>query len=131
MTTNSSTLVNTILPFIGKEITIFKLNSFGFPTSTKCKLVNVIKRKYAQYDNAVHISFIPKGKRKPVGMIYRGYDDSIIIYAGFVELNANMFTSDETNELGTIRKSELCFSNKYYENALKSTSHTPLINFIR
>ena len=61
-------------------VTIYVSGAFGVQ-KYQGSLVDFGTRKYAQYDSAAYYSYIPKGKRKPLGCI-QGYHPYIVILEG-------------------------------------------------
>ena len=68
-----------------QEVTIFTSSAFGI-TKIHAKLIDFGTKKYAQYDNAPFVHYIPKGKRKQVGFV-QGYNPYILIVKGHSSIN--------------------------------------------
>ncbi len=64
------------------KVTIFTRGGFGNILKVEAKLVEHGKRKYAQYDSVPFVKFVPKGKRKPVG-IQCSYKPYVMILEGW------------------------------------------------
>lgn len=66
-----------------KTATIYMAGEFlGNIIKTEAKDVSVTRGKYAQYSNAIFITFTPKGKRKPRSVV-QTYKPSALILEGF------------------------------------------------
>ncbi len=114
-------IAKTLNSLAGQKVTIFMVNDFGFPRLIHCKVFTVKVKPFAQYSETIELRFVPKGKRNVSGI--RLYDsDDLLVYAGHVDLNAEMFV--DGNE------SDMCFSNDYFTRALASTNEVPLIKMI-
>lgn len=81
------------------KITIYTTsNFFGSIQKHEGTLIETGRRKYAQYDNAPFVDFIPKGKRKAV-RILKSYKPYLLICAGWNCPNTQgMFGAEETKE---------------------------------
>lgn len=68
------------------------------------KLVKCGLQRYAQYDNAPFVQFIPKGKRKAAGFV-KGYKPFVLVLKGVGHPEPDdMFDAPKTSESGlTIR----------------------------
>ena len=75
----------------GNKYTLVYNNDFGFPVSVQITLDSMKICSYAQYDDAVYLTFKPKGKRKLVGKYFYGYKGHIkvAIYDGWKTLPEN------------------------------------------
>jgi hypothetical protein len=88
----------------------------GILTKQHIKLKNIEFTKYAQYDKAIKINFVQKGKRKEY---YSYFYSDLIIYDGFVDypktLLNNISIETKNNIQWTITKSKLlsCDKNHY------------------
>jgi hypothetical protein len=120
--------VETIMQgLIGQKVTIFRFSEMGFPVSMPCTITGIERKKYAQYDNLLHVFY--KLPRKKGLYVIRVYDrTSLLVYVGHVALRDSMFVSSEESGACTVRKSLVCFSDKYFEIALSSTEEKPVIN---
>jgi hypothetical protein len=68
------------------NITIYQTAGFMGVQKYEGKLVDFGTKKYAQYDNAPFISYIPKGKRKAIGFI-KTYQPYIVVIEGHNHLD--------------------------------------------
>lgn len=112
---------------IGKKATIFQHSSMGFPQSICCVINRVYRNDYAQYKNLLHIIYTPERKRTQY--VIRLYDySSILVYAGHIRLNAEMFVSNERCGGMTMGRSLLSFSDEYFDRAIASTNESPVLH---
>lgn len=66
-----------------KKVTIYRAGEFlGNIIKTEARLVDHGRRKYAQYNNAPFVRFIPKRKRKECGFV-KGFKPYFIILEGW------------------------------------------------
>ena len=66
-----------------EKVTIYTTDEFlGGITKIEARLVDCGYRKYAQYDNAPYVEYIPKGKRK-ARYIVRGYKPTLVVIKGW------------------------------------------------
>lgn len=64
-----------------QNCTLYHNGFLGF-SAIECKEVEIKIGKYAQYPSAVHVTFVPKGKRKARGFV-QGYEPSVVVAAGY------------------------------------------------
>jgi hypothetical protein len=63
-----------------QPVTIYRTSEFfGNIVKIEGKLKEIRNRKYAQYDNAVEVVYIPKGKRSPRSFISCGRENPLLI----------------------------------------------------
>ena len=97
------------------KVTIYCTNEFfGNIVRYDGKLINHGVRKYAQYENAPFVEFIPKGKRKIV-RIQKSYKPYLLIINGYDnQLPDSMYGKSETKNGVTIKKSRYqSYDNRY------------------
>lgn len=97
-----------------KKVTIYTGATFGIQ-KYEGTLVDCGTKKYAQYDNAPFVAYIPKGKRKTTGFI-KGYKPYILIVEGFGHpAPDDMFLPPIISETGVaVSKTRYsCFDDKY------------------
>ncbi len=123
-------LFEVLQTLVGKKVTFFTTNDFGFPISVKCELKSAYLQDYAQYKSLPTFVYRPKGKRTDYVKRIKDYNQ-ILIFAGHVDLNADMFTSSKEVGGVTFRQSDLAFSSSYFTRALASTDQKPVFQSIR
>ncbi len=64
-----------------QNCTLYHNGMLGF-SAIECKEVSIVIGKYAQYPSAVHVTFVPKGKRKDRGFV-QTFEPSVVVAAGF------------------------------------------------
>lgn len=108
-----------------ENVTICLKSTFGV-NQIQCKSASIKIRPYAQYNNAIELRYIPKGKRKEIGVIIT-YNPYLLILKGFVNLEYSAFEKVESSENFTITKSKYsCFSDNYtkdFDKLLESTKN--------
>lgn len=118
--------VNILSSLVGKKATIFKYSEMGFPQSIQCEIMKVYTKDYAQYKDCITVEYKPKAKRTVY--IWRlFYYQTFAVFAGFVDLNANMFVTEKKENGLTIKEGLTCFSDGYLRNALSSTNQKPIL----
>ncbi len=98
-----------------KLITIYSTSEFmGNVTKTEAKLIECGIRKYAQYDKAPFVAFIPKGKRKGFQYI-KGYQPYLLVIEGHNHPDPDsMFKAPIVTDTVTVRESKyLSFDDRY------------------
>jgi hypothetical protein len=84
---------------------------------------------YAQYDNAVMVTFTPEGKRK---QYYNYWHGTMLVYNGWLEFPDSVLNEIETNNNFIIKKSKYtsCDNRQYDEilNYFESKGIKPLVN---
>ena len=114
----------------GQKITILS-NSSGFITAMKVTFDSFEIGRYAQYDNAVKLTCIPEGKRKPC---YNWYYDKIVILDGWHDFPRSLLWEELPSSTGVTRVERticLSFDPKQYDIVLeyfKSQGIRPLVN---
>ena len=85
----------------GTKITVYTTSEFfGSVVKYEGKLVEYGRKKYAQYDSAPYVHFIPKGKRKTFGII-KGYKPYLLIVEGWDAPEPDSFLG-EAKESGDV-----------------------------
>jgi len=98
-----------------QKITIYYTSEFfGSVQSIEAHLIEHGKRKYAQYDNAPFVKFIPKGKRK-IRMIQKSFKPYLLIVKNWnMPKPDDMYGKTEVKDNVIIRQSKYsCFDDKY------------------
>jgi hypothetical protein len=118
--------LNTIL---NQKFTIVKYGEMGFLQKINATLTKVKIDKYAQYDKAIYIEFIPKGKRSLRCLWLLPYNANVAaIWKGFVTPDTDMYKKSEKTESGlTVQTSYLSCSDQYMIDALASVPEKPFI----
>ncbi len=90
-----------------EKITIYLTGEFfGSVRKVEGYLVEHGTRKYAQYENAPFVKFIPKGKRK-VCIIQKSFKPYLLILKGWENINPDgMYGKEETKNGVVIRESK-------------------------
>jgi hypothetical protein len=80
-TTMATTAAPAVLRF--EKVTLYLQGEFfGNFHRVECKWVEVTRRPYAQYPDALWLRFVPKGKRNPRGTVL-AYDPHAVILEGW------------------------------------------------
>lgn len=98
----------------GQKYTMFYISDWGSIVTQRITLDKVEYTKYAQYDNAVKITFTPEGKRK---LYYNFQHSTILVYNGWLELPVTVLNTVESRNGMTITKSKYgsCDKKQYDE----------------
>src|SRR5690606_35171006 len=67
----------------GEKITLFYISDWGSIVTSRVIFDNVINTKYAQYDNAIKLTFTPENKRK---LHYNYFHSTLLVYRGWHSL---------------------------------------------
>lgn len=82
-----------------QQVTIYTSTGMGI-TKMEGTIISLGRRPYAQYDSAPFITFTPRGKRKPKGIIATAYPYLVVLRGyGHVEPERPM-VEQETNQIG-------------------------------
>lgn len=114
----------------GKRYTLFAINDFGYPYSLQITMESAKVDRYAQYPEAVHLVFKPKGKRNLRGVIYTPIQ-RFALWDGWIDVEDNMWgPSQMGNTQGvTVKRAKYgCFDNQYFTDGLASAPE-PLVKF--
>jgi hypothetical protein len=98
-----------------QKITVYYTNEFfGSVTSVEGVLVEHGRQKYAQYDDAPFVVFVPKGKRKAI-KILKSHNPYLLILNGWNNPKSEGLFAESITENGiTIQKSKYqCYDKRY------------------
>ncbi len=119
-----------------KLYTLFCFSEFGFPAAYHIKLININVGKYAQYHQAITMTFKYYDEICEQHLIEKTWTphQTLIIWDGWHEIYTNHWIKTWEEKCGEqtlqCRESDLCFSKNHVENALKSVSVDPIIKII-
>lgn len=102
-----------------KRYTLVYMNEFGFPVADQVTIKSVCMTTYAQYTDAVSITFRRKGKRKDTRIIF--YDCSLAVYEGWHDLKKEVSCDKlrETEKVTVYQSKYACFDPRFFEDCLK------------
>ena len=101
----------------GQKVTLFYITDFGSVANQMVTLDSVEYTKYAQYDNAVKLTWIPKGKRK---QYYNFFYSTLLVYEGWLELPKSVLHEvKETNDFVITKTKYLSCDKKQYDVILE------------
>lgn len=114
----------------GQKVTLFYISDFGSMITRRITFDNVQNEKYAQYDNAVKLTFKPDNKRK---MYYTYFHGELLVYNGWLDLPTEvLYTIEQTGTGFTVTKSKYgsCDKRQYDEIISHFTEQgiKPIIN---
>ena len=113
----------------GQKVTLFYFSSFGGMTNSTITIDSVEYTKYAQYDNAVKLTFTPKGKRKKY---YEFFHGTLLVYDGWLELPKSVLHEvSESKDFVITKTKYLSFDKKQYDEILdhyEAQGLKPVIN---
>jgi hypothetical protein len=113
----------------GQKYTLFRISDFGSMTISRITLDKVEYTKYAQYDNAVKLTFTPERKRTKY---YSHFYSELLVYNGWLELPTEVLYTVEKTGTYTITKTKYlsCDRQQYDEviNYFAEQNIQPIIN---
>ena len=113
------------------KVTIYTTSKFfGSVVKHKGTLISHGRAKYAQYDAAPFVRYVPMGKRKPVGFV-KGYKPYLLIVEGWnAPEPGGMFAEPEHKDGVTVKQSRYaCFDDQYKQDfdALIDASNVKIV----
>lgn len=97
----------------------YRSELMGTISSMECRSVEIEIRKYAQYENAVHVKFIKKGARKPRGFV-QTHKPSLIVVEGHKNIKPlGMFEGGKqvvSEDMTTTEAKHTAFSDGYADD---------------
>lgn len=113
----------------GQKVTLFYISDFGSILNRQITIDSVEYTKYAQYNNAVKLTFTPKGKRK---QYYDFFCSTLLVYDGWHELPKTVLNTVEEKGDFTITSTKfLSCDKKQYDEILghyEAQGLKPVIN---
>ena len=113
----------------GQKVTLFYISDFGSITNQMVTIDSVEYTKYAQHDNAVKLTWTPKGKSKKY---YNHFYSTLLVYDGWLELPKSvLYEVKETNDFVITKTKYLSCDKKQYDEILdyyKTQGLKPVIN---
>jgi len=101
----------------GQKVTLFYISDFGSILNKMVTLDSVEYTKYAQYENAVKLTFTPKGKRKKY---YNYFYSTLLVYDGWLELPQSVLHEvSESNDFVITKTKYLSCDKKQYDEILE------------
>jgi hypothetical protein len=102
----------------GQKVTLFYIGDWGSIINSKITLDKVDYTKYAQYNNAVKLTYTPQGKRK---QYYNYWYRDILVYNGWLDLPEEVLNTIEQTGSGiTLTKSiYMSCDKKQYDEILE------------
>lgn len=98
-----------------QQVTIYTSTGMGI-TKLEGTIISIGRRPYAQYDSAPFVTFVPRGKRKPQGLIATAYPYLVVLKGyGHVDPSSPMVedNSVQTCELRVSRSRYAMFDDRY------------------
>lgn len=100
----------------GEKVTMFYISDWGSIVTNRMTFESVENSTYAQYDNAVKITFTPDNKRK---LHYKYFYSTLLVYRGWHELQDNVLNHvEEKNGIRTTRSKYHSCDKKQYDEIL-------------
>lgn len=113
----------------GEKLTLFYISDWGSIVTNRITFDSVTNSKYAQYDNAVKLTFTPEGKRR---LHYKYFYSSMLVYKGWHSLSEDVLHHvEEKNGMRITRSKYHSCDNKQYDeilNYFKEQGIKPIIN---
>jgi Large polyvalent protein associated domain 29 len=98
----------------GEKLTLFYISDLGSITTSRVTFDNVTPTRYAQYDNAVKLTFKPENKRN---LLYNFFYSTLLVYRGWHNLPDTVLNHAEEKNGFTIKRSKFlsCDHQQYDE----------------
>jgi hypothetical protein len=113
----------------GEKITLFYISDFGTIVTSRITLESVSPTRYAQYDNAIKLTYKPENKRK---LYYNHFYSTLLVYKGWLEFPDTVLNTIEvrTNMIITKSKYNSCDRKQYDEilNHFEQHNMKPIVN---
>jgi hypothetical protein len=101
----------------GEKVTIFHISDWGILTTNRVIIDNIEYKSYAQYDNAVKLTYKPEGKRK---LYYNYYHNELLIYRGWLDLpDTVLHEIEERNGMKITRSKYHMTDHRQYDEIIK------------
>lgn len=116
----------------GEKLTLFYVSDFGSIVTNRIIFDSVTPTRYAQYDNAVKLTFKPENKRQ---LHYKHFYSTLLVYKGWHSLPEEVLSYvEEKNGFTVISSKFLSCDEKQYDEILKHFEQqgiTPIVNTYR
>ncbi|PLR72278.1 LPD29 domain-containing protein [Bacillus sp. UMB0728] len=116
----------------GEKVTLFYISDWGSIVTNRITFDSVENAKYAQYDNAVKLTFKPEKKRN---LHYKHFYSTVLVYRGWHTLPTSVLHEQEEAKgfLVTRSKFHSCDNRQYDEilNHFKQQEILPIVNTYR
>lgn len=116
----------------GEKLTLFYISDWGSIVTNRITFDSVTNTSYAQYNNAIKLTFTPEKKRK---LHYKHFYSTMLVYKGWLNLADNVLNHIEVKNDMTITRSKYhsCDHKQYDEILLhfKQQGIEPIINTYR
>ncbi|MCP1159398.1 LPD29 domain-containing protein [Bacillus infantis] len=113
----------------GEKVTLFYISDWGSIVTNRITFDSVENAKYAQYDNAVKLTFKPEKKRN---LHYKYFYSTVLVYKGWHTLPTSVLHEQEETKgfLVTRSKYHSCDNRQYDEilNHFKQQEILPIVN---
>ncbi|PAV30213.1 hypothetical protein CIL05_07030 [Virgibacillus profundi] len=113
----------------GEKLTLFYISDWGSIVTSRITFDNCIPTKYAQYDNAIKLTFTPERKRK---LHYNYFHSTLLVYKGWHELPEEVLhTVEHTGNMRITKSKYHSVDNRQYDEILshyKRQDIIPIIN---
>jgi hypothetical protein len=113
----------------GQKVTMFYISDWGGIITSRITIDKVENTKYAQYDNAIKLTFAQQGKK---GLYTNSWYSTLLVYDGWLELPVEVLHIVENTSSMTITKGKYSScDNRQYDAILEHFSIdgiTPVIN---
>jgi hypothetical protein len=100
----------------GEKVTLFYISDWGSIVTSRVTFDSVENTKYAQYDNAVKLTFKPENKRN---LHYNYFHSTLLVYKGFHSLPETVLNEiEESNGMRITRSKFHSCDDKQYDEIL-------------
>jgi hypothetical protein len=113
----------------GEKVTLFYISDFGSIVTHRITFDSVLNTRYAQYDNAVKLTFTPEKKRQ---LHYKYFHGELLVFKGWHNLPDTVLHNVEVKNNMVITRSKYssCDNKQYDEilNYFNDKGITPVVN---
>lgn len=100
----------------GDKVTLFYISDWGSIVTHRITFNSAVNSSYAQYDNAVKLTFTPEKKRK---LHYKYFYSTLLVYKGWLDLPENvLYHVEESNGMRITRSKYHSCDHKQYDEIL-------------
>ncbi|MEM4994955.1 LPD29 domain-containing protein [Priestia sp. SB1] len=100
----------------GEKVTLFYISDWGSIVTSRVTFDEAVPAKYAQYDNAVKLTFTPEKKRK---LHYKYFYSTLLVYKGSHSLPDTVLNHvEESNGMRVTRSKYGSCDNKQYDEIM-------------
>ena len=114
------------------KTTLYLIGGMGNVTRVECREVRVWNAPYAQHQDAIHLQFVPKGKRNPRGIVLT-YQPWFVVVEGQDGPDTGGIFGESTQEANGVSTAKSRYSShdprwvEYFEGRLEASDARILV----